>query len=113
MRCSAPWIRQGATDLIVKQLVPGMPADACGQIRVNDKLLSVGDTCVMGCDLGQACNLIKGMLSPPSAILSELSAHKRARQRRRISFDVNILVIAWLPSSATCAQHHAIQYVQS
>lgn len=113
MRCSASWIRQGATDLIVKELVPGMPADACGQIRVHDKLLSVGDTCVVGCDLGQACNMIKGMLSPPSAILSEPFTHMRARQRRRIGFDLNTLVIAWLPSSTTCTKHHAIQYVQA
>lgn len=62
------WFGQGDAELIVTKLVPGMPADACGKIRVLDRLVSVGDTSVLGCEIGEACRMIKGRPSSSSSL---------------------------------------------
>ena len=52
--------REGQGKLSVTKLVPGLPAELCGLIQIEDVLFKVQETTVSEWDLDDVCNLIKG-----------------------------------------------------
>jgi C-terminal processing protease CtpA/Prc len=56
---------QGYDELWVTKLVPGHPAELCKQIEIHDVLCAVDGKCVLGWDLDDVCNIIKGQEGTP------------------------------------------------